>query len=122
MSTRDQFMPELQLRHLGFVESACGSFTNYRKRILIFKETDDLKHIYKNDLEKAWFAHNAAYANTIDFTKRTISDKILKDRTYEIAINSKYDEYQRELENMVYKFFDKKNRIRNNKQKEIKCK
>ena len=40
--------------------------------------------------------------------KRTISDKILKDRAYEIAINPKYDGYQRVLANMVYKFFDKK--------------
>ena len=40
--------------------------------------------------------------------KRTVSDKILKDRAYEIAINPKYDGYQRELASMVYKFLDKK--------------
>ena len=41
-------------------------------------------------------------------TKRTISDKILKDRAYEIVINPKYDGYERGLASMVYKVFDKK--------------
>ena len=38
----------------------------------------------------------------------SISDKILKDRAYEIARNCIYDGYQRALASMVYKFFDKK--------------
>ena len=33
---------------------------------------------------------------------------ILKDRAYEIAINRKYDGYQKQLASMVYKVFDKK--------------
>ena len=37
-----------------------------------------------------------------------ISDKVLKDRTCEIARNRGYDGYQRALASMVYKFFDKK--------------
>ena len=41
-------------------------------------------------------------------TKRTISDKVLKDRAYEIVINPKYDGYERGLASMVYKVFDKK--------------
>ena len=41
--------------------------------------------------------------------KRTISDKILKDRAYKIARNCNYDRYARVLAaSMVYKFFDKK--------------
>ena len=40
--------------------------------------------------------------------KGTISDKILKDRAFEIAINCGYDEYQRAVASMVYIFFDKK--------------
>ena len=36
--------------------------------------------------------------------KRTISGKVLKERAYEIAINHKYDGYQRGLASMVYKF------------------
>ena len=40
--------------------------------------------------------------------KRTASDKILRDKAFNIAKNSKYDGYQRGLASMVYKFFDKK--------------
>ena len=48
-----------------------------------------MNYIYKNQLDKAWFAHNAVYADSKDLAKKTISDKILKDRAYEIAINPK---------------------------------
>ena len=43
---------------------------------------------------------------------RTVSGKVLKDRAYEIALNPEYDGYQRGLTSMVYKFFDKKKKIR----------
>ena len=67
-----------------------------------------MKHLHRNELDKACFTHNTAYSDSKDLAKRTISDKILKDRAYEIARNSNYDGYQRALGNMVYKFFDKK--------------
>ena len=35
------------------------------------------------------------------------SDKVLRDKTFNTAKNPKYDEYQRGLTSMVYKFFDK---------------
>ena len=40
--------------------------------------------------------------------KRVISNKILKDRAFEIATNCNYDGYQRALASMVYKFCHKK--------------
>ena len=40
--------------------------------------------------------------------KRGISNKILKDRAFEIATDCNYDGYQRAVASMVYKFFDKK--------------
>ena len=43
-----------------------------------------------------------------DLANRTISDKILKEETYEIAINPKYGENQRDLARMVCKYFDQK--------------
>ena len=49
-----------------------------------------------------------AYGNFKDFTRRTASDKILRDRAFNIAKNPKYDGYQRGLASMVYNFFDKK--------------
>ena len=57
---------------------------------------------------KACFDQDAAYFNSKDLAKRTISDKILKEKTYEIVISPKYDGYQRGLASMVYKFFGKK--------------
>ena len=47
-------------------------------------------------------------SNSKDLAKRSISDKILKGKVYEIAKIWKYDGYQRALGSMVYKFFDKK--------------
>ena len=40
--------------------------------------------------------------------KRTQSDKVLRDKAIKIAIDPKYDCYQRGLASMVYKIFDKK--------------
>ena len=48
-----------------------------------------------------------AYGDFKDL-KRTASDKILRDKAFNIAKNPKYDGYQRELASMVYTFFDKK--------------
>ena len=40
--------------------------------------------------------------------KRTIADKVLRDKTFKITSDQKYDGYQSRLASMVYKFFDKK--------------
>ena len=44
------------------------------------KETGDTNYIFKNELGKACFVHDAAYSDNKDLTKnltkRTISDKI----------------------------------------------
>ena len=49
-----------------------------------------------------------AYGDFRDTKRRTASDTILRDKAFNIAKNPKYDEYQRELASMVFKFFDKK--------------
>ena len=61
-----------------------------------------------NELDKACFSHDAAYSDSKDLTKRTIADKILKNKAFDIAKDPKYDGYQRGLASMVYKFFDSK--------------
>ena len=101
--TGDKFMAELHLKEPGFTHSACGPFTKHRKRIQKFRETGDLKHLYRSELDKPCFAHDAAYSDSKDLTKRTISDKILKDRAHEIARNRNYDGYQRALASMVFR-------------------
>ena len=50
------------------------------------------------------------YGKYKDLTKRTHSDKFLRDKAFEIASNPKCDGYQRGLASMVFKFFDKKSK------------
>ena len=45
-----------------------------------------------------------------DLARRTASNKVLRDKAFNIAKNPKYDGYQRGLASMVYKFFDKKSK------------
>ena len=103
-------MLEMHLKQPGFTYSACGTFTKNKERIQKFKETGDANYIYKNQLDKACFQHDMAYGDFKDLARRTASDKILKDKAFNIAKNPKYDGYQRGLASMVYKFFDKKSK------------
>ena len=104
----DKFMPEMHLRQPGFTCSACGPFTKHKERIKKFEQTGDTRYIYRNELDKACFQHDAAYADNKDLLNRTRADKILRYKAYGIANNPQYDGYQRGLASMVYKFFDTK--------------
>ena len=101
-------MHEIHLRQPQFTYSACVPFTKNEQRIQKFKETGDTNYIYMSELDKACFTHDAAYSDNKDLTKRTVADKIIKDRAFNIAKDPKYDVYQRGLASMVYKIFDKK--------------
>ena len=92
----------------GFTYSACGPFIKNKERIQKFKETENIKYIYKNELDKACFQHDMAYGDFKDLARRTTSDKVLRDKAFNIAKNPKDDGYQRGLASMVNKFFDKK--------------
>ena len=119
----DKFMPEMHLKQPGFTYSACGLFTKNKQRIQKFLETGDTYYIYRNELDKACFQHDMAYGDFKDLKRRTQSDKVLKDKVFEITSNPKYDGYQRGLASMVYKFLNKKskgagikNKIKENQQ------
>ena len=64
--------------------------------------------MYQNELGKACFQLDMTYGDFKDLTRRTASDTIFRDKAFNIAKNPKYDEYQKGLATMVYKFFDKK--------------
>ena len=104
---RDKFIPEMHLRQPGLTYSACGPFTEHKQRIQKFKETGNLRYIYQNELDKACFQHVMSYGDFKDLTRRKASDKILRDKAFNIAKNPKYDGYQHGLASMTYKFFDK---------------
>ena len=38
--------------------SACGPFTKNKERIQKFKETEESRYIYQNELDKACFQHD----------------------------------------------------------------
>ena len=107
-SDGDKFLSEMHLKQPGSTYNACRPFTKNKERIQIYKETEDTTYIYKNELDKAYFHHDMAYEDFKDLARRTASDKVLRDKAFNIAKNSKYDGYQREFASMVYKFFDKK--------------
>ena len=104
----DTFMPEMHLKQHQFVYSACGPFTRHKERIEKFKQTGDTCYIYRNELDKACFQHDSAYADHKDLINRTEADKVLRNKAYDIASNPEYDGYQRGLASRVYTFFDKK--------------
>ena len=77
----NKFMPKMHLRQPGFTYRACGPFT---------------------------FEQDMAYGDFNYSARRTASDKILRDKAFNIAKNQKWDGYQRGIASMVYKCFDKK--------------
>ena len=102
-------MPETHLKDLKVgTYSACGPFTRHKDRINKFIQTGNTNYIYKNQLDKPCFAHDAAYGDFKDIKNRTAADKILRDKAYEIAKDPNYYGSQRGLASMVYKCFDKK--------------
>ena len=107
----DKFMPEMHLRQPRFVYSACGPFTRHKERIKEFKRTGDTRYIYRNELDKACFQHDSAYADHKDLINRAEADKVLRDKPYDITSIPEYDGYQRGLASMVYTFFDKKSTV-----------
>ena len=48
------------------------------------------------------------YGDFKDLPRKTASDKVLRDKAFNIAKILKYDGYQRGLASLVYTFFDKK--------------
>ena len=102
----DKFMREMHLRQPGFTYSACGPFTKNKEQIQKLKKQEIQAIFTKTNLIRLVFS--MIYGDVKDIKRRTASDRILRDKAFNIAKNPKYDGYQRGLAFMVYKFFDKK--------------
>ena len=50
------------------------------------------------------------HGDSKNIKSKTASDKVLRDKEFNIAKNPKYDWYHRGLASIVYKFFDKKSK------------
>ena len=53
-------------------------------------QTGNTDFIYRNELDKACFQHDMVYAKSKDF-KTTQSDEVLRDKTFKIVSDPKYD-------------------------------
>ena len=89
-----QLIPELHLWQPGFTYSTCGPFNKIKERTQKFKETRDSRYIFQNELDKTYCQHNMAYVDFKDLLRRTASDKLLRDKAFNIAKNHKYGGYQ----------------------------
>ena len=85
----------------------CGPFAGSKERRQKYKETGYSRYTYQDKLDKACFQHGMVYGDLKDLPRRTASDKSLRAKAFKIAKNLKYDEQQRGLSSIVYKFFDR---------------
>ena len=92
----------MHLRQPGFTYSDSGSFMKNKGRIQKFKETGDSRYIYQNQLDITCFQHDIDYGDFKDLTRRTASDKILRDNVFNIAKNPKCKGYQHGFASVFY--------------------
>ena len=78
-------MPEMCLRQPWFTYSSYGPFTKKKERIQKIRQPGNSQYINQNKLDKACFQHDMAYGDLKDLTRRTACDKILCDKTSDIA-------------------------------------
>ena len=81
---RDQFMPEMHLRQPAFTYSTCGTFRKNKERIKKFMQIGNTDFIYNNKVDKASFHLDMAYGKRKDLVRRTQSDKVLRDKAFNI--------------------------------------
>ena len=101
-------MPEMNLRKPKFMCNAYRPFTKNKERIQKFTETGDSKYIYQSQLDKACFQYDMVYVNFKDLPRTTASDKVLRDKAFNIVKTQKYDGYQHVFASIVHNLFDKK--------------
>ena len=101
-------MPEINLKQYGFMYRPCGPFNSKKEKKQKFKQTVDSQYIFHNKLNKACFQHDIAYEDFKGLTSRTASDKVLFDKSFNIAKTLKSYGYQYRLASVVYRLFDKK--------------
>ena len=83
-------MPEMHLSYPGLTYSACGLFTKDKERTQKFRDTGDWRYIYQNKLDKACFQHDMSYGDFKDLASRTVSNKIMRDKAFNLDKNLKY--------------------------------
>ena len=103
---REKFIPEVHSRQPEFPYNSWRLFTKNKERIQKFKEKGDSKYTFQNKLDEVCFQYDLGYWDFKGLPRRTRSHKVLRDKVFNIAKNSKYDGCQRSLGSMIYTFFD----------------
>ena len=80
----DKIMPEMHIRQPGFAKN--------KERIKKLKKTEYSRYIYRNKLDKACFQHDMAYGDFKDLKKRRTADKVLTDKIFNFAKDTKYQD------------------------------
>ena len=71
----------------GFTYSAGGTFSEKQEKIQQFKQTQDSRNIYQNQLDKTCFQHNMTYKDLKYLHRNKASDKALRDKAFDITEN-----------------------------------
>ena len=61
----------MYLNHPRFTYNSCKPLNKNEERIQKFKETGDSRHVYKNELDKAFFRLDIVYADFKEAPRRT---------------------------------------------------
>ena len=99
-------MPEVHLKQPGFTYRACDLFTKSKEKSKDSRK-QEIQILFTKMILIKLFSAFMVFGKYKDLNERTQSDKVLRDKAFEIANDPKYDGYQSWLASMLYKFFDK---------------
>ena len=97
-------MSEMHPRQSRFMQNTRLQVTENktRKQKLEKKnKTGDSRYIYRNELGKDYFQYDMAYGDFTNLSRRTVSDKVIRDWAFKITSNIVYQGYQRGFASMV---------------------
>ena len=90
----DEFIPEMYLGQPELTYSAYHRFDKNKVKKKLKKKQGYSRYIYQNEIEKTCFQHDIAYRDFKDLDRRTVADKVIHDKTFNIAESLKYLGYQ----------------------------
>ena len=89
----DKFMPEVHLKQPGFTYSACDLFTKSKEKLKGSRK-QEIQILFTKMILIKLFSAFMVFGKYKDLNERTQSDKVLRDKAFEIANDPKYDGYQ----------------------------
>ena len=100
-------MPDMHLRQLAVLvksELTYELFPKNKEKHKYSKKKEGLRYIYQNMIDKAYFQHSMGNGDFKDLPRRTVFDKVLHDKAFDIGRNPKCYKYQRRPALVVLNF------------------